>query len=277
MVRSNAMPPTVPARSGSAANSHSPSSEVQGRRSSGRGCSVGSVCSTDPTSPGPRPDLQSITGGGRPPTRGGAAPPPPAPRRAGRSPPAVPPPPPASGGGGPPPPRRGGEGPGTAWRAAPRRRSRQRADGSRQVLDTARRVADGEVPPAVGGGGRERDRRGQEQRLPEHHVDRRRVGQPPGQRRERPRLHPHAVRDRPLEAECLGGQAGEVDRVHVAGDPRVAASGVVKHPPGGDGTRQVPDRQREVGLRRSEEHTSELQSRQYLVCRLLLEKKKRNS
>src|SRR3712207_7393648 len=30
-------------------------------------------------------------------------------------------------------------------------------------------------------------------------------------------------------------------------------------------------------LRRSEEHTSELQSRQYLVCRLLLEKKKNKS
>src|SRR3712207_6859926 len=30
----------------------------------------------------------------------------------------------------------------------------------------------------------------------------------------------------------------------------------------------------EVGDERSEEHTSELQSRQYLVCRLLLEKKK---
>src|SRR5215203_7020096 len=29
--------------------------------------------------------------------------------------------------------------------------------------------------------------------------------------------------------------------------------------------------------RRSEEHTSELQSRQYLVCRLLLEKKKKNA
>src|SRR3712207_8022094 len=29
-------------------------------------------------------------------------------------------------------------------------------------------------------------------------------------------------------------------------------------------------------LHRSEEHTSELQSRQYLVCRLLLEKKKRH-
>src|SRR3712207_8144921 len=33
------------------------------------------------------------------------------------------------------------------------------------------------------------------------------------------------------------------------------------------------DRER---LERSEEHTSELQSRQYLVCRLLLEKKKTN-
>src|SRR3712207_8842691 len=32
-----------------------------------------------------------------------------------------------------------------------------------------------------------------------------------------------------------------------------------------------------VTLSRSEEHTSELQSRQYLVCRLLLEKKKKTS
>src|SRR5258707_4611690 len=31
-----------------------------------------------------------------------------------------------------------------------------------------------------------------------------------------------------------------------------------------------------VVAHRSEEHTSELQSRQYLVCRLLLEKKKKN-
>src|SRR3712207_8824825 len=37
------------------------------------------------------------------------------------------------------------------------------------------------------------------------------------------------------------------------------------HPPAG-----------EVPAPRSEEHTSELQSRQYLVCRLLLEKKKKN-
>src|SRR3712207_7454070 len=33
---------------------------------------------------------------------------------------------------------------------------------------------------------------------------------------------------------------------------------------------------RRVVAGRSEEHTSELQSRQYLVCRLLLEKKKKN-
>src|SRR3712207_7888440 len=38
-----------------------------------------------------------------------------------------------------------------------------------------------------------------------------------------------------------------------------------------------PRRARRRGLGRSEEHTSELQSRQYLVCRLLLEKKKQTS
>src|SRR3712207_8203140 len=38
------------------------------------------------------------------------------------------------------------------------------------------------------------------------------------------------------------------------------------------------DRSRQVGRgHRSEEHTSELQSRQYLVCRLLLEKKKKTN
>src|SRR3712207_7873381 len=48
---------------------------------------------------------------------------------------------------------------------------------------------------------------------------------------------------------------------------------------------QIPDVQRKAAqgriadcgnsMNRSEEHTSELQSRQYLVCRLLLEKKKK--
>src|SRR3712207_8547215 len=37
------------------------------------------------------------------------------------------------------------------------------------------------------------------------------------------------------------------------------------------------ERREGVEEERSEEHTSELQSRQYLVCRLLLEKKKTNS
>src|SRR2546429_6972376 len=53
-------------------------------------------------------------------------------------------------------------------------------------------------------------------------------------------------------AECLGGNA------QLAGDGRgVAAFG--------------------EELQRSEEHTSELQSRLHLVCRLLLEKKKKTS
>src|SRR3712207_6975953 len=41
------------------------------------------------------------------------------------------------------------------------------------------------------------------------------------------------------------------------------------------GTR--PPRRDGGGNSRSEEHTSELQSRQYLVCRLLLEKKNKNT
>src|SRR3712207_8704029 len=38
---------------------------------------------------------------------------------------------------------------------------------------------------------------------------------------------------------------------------------------------RAPDRRTQALQARSEEHTSELQSRQYLVCRLLLEKKKK--
>src|SRR3712207_7244916 len=40
-------------------------------------------------------------------------------------------------------------------------------------------------------------------------------------------------------------------------------------------TISVPGRRNGSRKKRSEEHTSELQSRQYLVCRLLLEKKKK--
>src|SRR3712207_7633325 len=59
------------------------------------------------------------------------------------------------------------------------------------------------------------------------------------------------------QPESDGGAGLGRDPHHAVAD-RIADEGVV------------------VGLR-SEEHTSELQSRQYLVCRLLLEKKKRDS
>src|SRR3712207_8091838 len=41
-------------------------------------------------------------------------------------------------------------------------------------------------------------------------------------------------------------------------------------------SRLIPSWAKRTVSRRSEEHTSELQSRQYLVCRLLLEKKKKH-
>src|SRR2546429_4502595 len=53
---------------------------------------------------------------------------------------------------------------------------------------------------------------------------------------------------------------------------RGAKSAALKSGPGGSLAR--PD---QLCFRRSEEHTSELQSRLHLVCRLLLEKKKENT
>src|SRR3712207_8150373 len=73
--------------------------------------------------------------------------------------------------------------------------------------------------------------------------------------------------------------SGDLRPVHAAGLPRGAEGPAGHHAAGtgivGAGADQ-PDFPVTVtgGLRRSEEHTSELQSRQYLVCRLLLEKKK---
>src|SRR3712207_7033729 len=49
----------------------------------------------------------------------------------------------------------------------------------------------------------------------------------------------------------------------------------IAHAVAGDPGVELRRRGRRVANPRSEEHTSELQSRQYLVCRLLLEKKKR--
>src|SRR3712207_7193798 len=66
-----------------------------------------------------------------------------------------------------------------------------------------------------------------------------------------------AVRRRDVVAAQRVGQVG-VDLVGVAGQPVEGGAGRLEGCVEG----------------RSEEHTSELQSRQYLVCRLLLEKKK---
>src|SRR3712207_8914767 len=71
-------------------------------------------------------------------------------------------------------------------------------------------------------------------------------------------------------------------RVSRPGPPTTSSTGFSA---GGGGAPSVPGSRRRVRngaersrirtlARRSEEHTSELQSRQYLVCRLLLEKKK---
>src|SRR3712207_8831648 len=70
-------------------------------------------------------------------------------------------------------------------------------------------------------------------------------------------------------------------RLHVGGDGEESDVVVVDGVPAGVGGEHLPltdrrDAELLAGARavRSEEHTSELQSRQYLVCRLLLEKKK---
>src|SRR3712207_7879205 len=70
------------------------------------------------------------------------------------------------------------------------------------------------------------------------------------------------------------------DRHGLAGEARDDAPWHLEgHDLVGDGTHRLvrgdlERRLHDVAVERSEEHTSELQSRQYLVCRLLLEKKK---
>src|SRR5690606_40673812 len=59
-------------------------------------------------------------------------------------------------------------------------------------------------------------------------------------------------------------------------DPRSAVSRMPSRPPTRS-TRGTGRRRRPRAPARSEEHTSELQSRENLVCRLLLEKKKQNT
>src|SRR3712207_8783747 len=73
-----------------------------------------------------------------------------------------------------------------------------------------------------------------------------------------------AGRDEPLDREVVVG---------VEGDARLEAGGVA----GAHEDHRVRAAALGAGQPRSEEHTSELQSRQYLVCRLLLEKKKKSN
>src|SRR3712207_8238803 len=75
----------------------------------------------------------------------------------------------------------------------------------------------------------------------------------------------HGRRDPPVR--------GQRDRP-AAGEPRsaLARRGRAEEP--GRVTARQRSGRSSTGVPRSEEHTSELQSRQYLVCRLLLEKKK---
>src|SRR3712207_7050322 len=62
--------------------------------------------------------------------------------------------------------------------------------------------------------------------------------------------------------------------VHAAGPPDLADDPERVRPVQGPAAPMARHGVHRAG-RRSEEHTSELQSRQYLVCRLLLEKKKK--
>src|SRR3712207_7267240 len=79
-----------------------------------------------------------------------------------------------------------------------------------------------------------------------------------------------AMADATLLAPAFEQVRAEVDScfeslLTVPPDPRAPLYEAMRYAAIGGGKR----------LRRSEEHTSELQSRQYLVCRLLLEKKKK--
>src|SRR3712207_7802294 len=81
----------------------------------------------------------------------------------------------------------------------------------------------------------------------------------------------------PALPELWGGSAdlAESNNTAVKGEPSfLPATRQTKMWSGGPYGRTL-----HFGVRehRSEEHTSELQSRQYLVCRLLLEKKKKNT
>src|SRR3712207_7975384 len=78
-----------------------------------------------------------------------------------------------------------------------------------------------------------------------------------------------SVHDQDAHALIVTGEAESVVRVRAWRNARA----IHRAPPAGRTSRSPTSTPRSPS--RSEEHTSELQSRQYLVCRLLLEKKKK--
>src|SRR3712207_8564737 len=83
-------------------------------------------------------------------------------------------------------------------------------------------------------------------------------------------LFPYTTLFRSKQSQASAGRSGP-DHVRAPFD---GAGAVVRY---SNARRQRPYIGRTWTGVRSEEHTSELQSRQYLVCRLLLEKKKQNA
>src|SRR3712207_8870257 len=81
--------------------------------------------------------------------------------------------------------------------------------------------------------------------------------------------HRHQAEQAQLLADGRGDEVALGDR-HLVG-PSTTQPGA-EQPAGPEAEQRLDDLV--AALVRSEEHTSELQSRQYLVCRLLLEKKK---
>src|SRR5438445_6145081 len=81
-----------------------------------------------------------------------------------------------------------------------------------------------------------------------------------------------ARRARPIVSKSISGRMASPSRSRTSPTlrlaPRIGASAVAA-------ARRSRRRRSRCRATRSEEHTSELQSRQYLVCRLLLEKKKK--
>src|SRR3712207_8582286 len=78
------------------------------------------------------------------------------------------------------------------------------------------------------------------------------------------------------DPELGGDEGGEVGRALALSPPAERGEGLRQMLRGRLTVTEPPKRPAQAleRLGRSEEHTSELQSRQYLVCRLLLEKKK---